>query len=113
MSGASAQAEEASSIAAKSIAPALHDLLYRRPIFLLTPRDDQQCVIRQRSLQRERLARVRRGPSILNEVDLRASDPSEAVREAARLDWPLGAIDFRLIDCEGREVFGLGRRQGS
>ncbi len=54
-----------------------------------------------------------RGPSILNEVDLRAPDTSEAVREAARLDWPLGAIGFRLIDCEGREVFGLARRQGS
>ena len=47
-----------------------------------------------------------RGPSILKEVDLRASEPSEAVREAARLRWPPRAIGFRLIDGEGREVFG-------
>jgi hypothetical protein len=51
-----------------------------------------------------------RGPSILEEVDLRASDPSVAVREAGRLRWPPRAIGFRLIDGEGREVFGRDRR---
>ena len=51
-----------------------------------------------------------RGPSILKEVKLRASDPSGAVREAARLRWPPSAIGFRLIDGEGREVFGRDRR---
>ena len=51
-----------------------------------------------------------RGPSILKEVDLRASDPSGAVREAARLRWPPRAIGFRLIDGDGREVFGRDRR---
>ena len=50
-----------------------------------------------------------RGASILKEVDLRASDASEAVREAARLDWPPRALGFRLIDWEGRETFGRGR----
>jgi hypothetical protein len=51
-----------------------------------------------------------RGPSILNEVELRVSEPSEAVREAARLRWPPRAIGFRLIDGDGREVFGRDRR---
>ena len=55
-------------------------------------------------------ARTDRGPSILKEVDLRASEPSEAVREAARLRWPPRAIGFRLIDGDGREVFGRDRR---
>ena len=50
-----------------------------------------------------------RGQSILKEVDLRASDASEAVREAARLDWPPRALGFRLIDREGREIIGRNR----
>jgi len=50
-----------------------------------------------------------RGASVLKEVDLRASDASEAVREAARLDWPPRALGFRLIDREGREIFGQDR----
>ena len=36
-----------------------------------------------------------RGTSILKEVSLRASDPSEAVREASRLRWPPRAVGFR------------------
>ena len=55
-------------------------------------------------------ARTEGEPSILEEVELRASDPSGAVREAARLRWPPSAIGFRLIDGEGREVFGRDRR---
>jgi hypothetical protein len=51
-----------------------------------------------------------RGPSILREVELRASGPSGAVREAAHLRWPPRAIGFRLINGEGREVFGRDRR---
>jgi hypothetical protein len=51
-----------------------------------------------------------RGPSILKEVELSAYDPCGAVREAARLRWPRRAIGFRLIDDEGREVFGRDRR---
>jgi hypothetical protein len=50
------------------------------------------------------------GPSIMKEVELSASDPSGAVREAARLRWPPRAIGFRLIDGDGREVFGRDRR---
>ena len=52
----------------------------------------------------------KRGTSILKEVRLNASDPSEAVREASRLRWPNHAIGFRLIDREGQEVFGRDRR---
>ena len=51
-----------------------------------------------------------RGTSILKEVRLNASDPSEAVREASRLRWPPRAIGFRLIDADGQEVFGRDRR---
>ncbi len=32
-----------------------------------------------------------------------------AVREAAGLDWPPRALGFRLIDREGREIFGRDR----
>ncbi len=51
-----------------------------------------------------------RGTSILKEVRLNASDPSEAVREASRLRWPRHAIGFRLIDRDGQEVFGRDSR---
>ncbi len=51
-----------------------------------------------------------RGLSILMEVKLRASDPSEVVWEASRLRWPPRAIGFRLIDREGQEVLGRDRR---
>ena len=55
-------------------------------------------------------AGVERGTSILREVRLNASDPSEAVREASRLRWPPRAIGFRLIDRDGQEVFGRDRQ---
>ena len=51
----------------------------------------------------------KRGKSILKEVGLRGSDPSEAACEASRLRWPPGAIGFRLIDRYGEEVFGRDR----
>jgi hypothetical protein len=47
-----------------------------------------------------------RGLAVLKEVDVRASDESEAIREAAHVAWPPRTIGFRLIDREGREVFG-------
>ena len=50
-----------------------------------------------------------RGTSILKEVRLNASDPSEAVREASRLRWPPRAIGFRLIDRDGDEIFARDR----
>jgi hypothetical protein len=46
-----------------------------------------------------------RGPAVIEEVDVRALDASDAIREA-HAAWPPGATGFRLIDGEGREVFG-------
>ena len=46
-----------------------------------------------------------RAPAILEEVDLCALDPSEAIREAAHIAWPRRAIRFRLIDLDGPVVF--------
>jgi hypothetical protein len=46
-----------------------------------------------------------RTPAILEEVDLCALDPSQAIREVAHIAWPRGAIGFRLIDLDGHEVF--------
>ena len=51
-----------------------------------------------------------RGISFLKGVGLRASDRSEAVREASRLSWPPRAIGFRLIDREGQKVFARDHR---
>ena len=45
-------------------------------------------------------------PARLARVGMNAS---EAVREAARLDRPPRALGFRLIDREGREIFGRDR----
>jgi hypothetical protein len=42
------------------------------------------------------------GPTIL--VEVRASDVSTAMREAALTPWPPRAIEFRLVEHDGREV---------
>jgi hypothetical protein len=47
-----------------------------------------------------------RAPTILGEVDLLALDAFTAIRQAAHVAWPPGAIGFCLIDREGRAVFG-------
>ena len=47
-----------------------------------------------------------RGPTILEEVEVRASDVSTAIREAAHTPWPPGATGFRIVDHDGREVLG-------
>lgn len=44
--------------------------------------------------------------SILTEVDVPASNVSEAIRSTAHLDWPPLATGFRLFDAAGREIFG-------
>ncbi len=51
-------------------------------------------------------ARTDRGPTMLEEVELRASDVATALREAAHTPWPPRAVGFRLVDHDGREVFG-------
>jgi hypothetical protein len=47
-----------------------------------------------------------RAPTILGEVNLLALDAVTAIRQAAHVTWPPGAIGFCLIDREGRAVFG-------
>jgi hypothetical protein len=44
--------------------------------------------------------------SILTEVDVPASNVSDAIRSAAHLDWPALASGFRLFDAAGREILG-------
>jgi hypothetical protein len=51
------------------------------------------------------------GTTLLAEVEVRASDIATAMREATHTSWPPGAIGFRLVDDDGREV--LGRQEGS
>ena len=47
--------------------------------------------------------------TILEEVEVRASDVSAAMREAAHTPWPPRAIGFRIVDHDGREVLGCGK----
>ena len=50
--------------------------------------------------------------SVLHEVVVRAADASAAARLAARIGWPPRTIGFRLIDAQGREVFGRRKADG-
>ncbi len=52
-----------------------------------------------------------RQPTILDEVEVLASDVSTAIREAAHTPWPPRAVGFRIVDHDGREV--LGRQEGN
>ena len=52
-------------------------------------------------------------PSVLKEVEIQASDLSAAIVAAADIAWPPRTIGLRILDHEGREVFGRqkgGRR---
>ncbi len=63
-----------------------------------------------------RLQFLRVGPdgqlSMLTEVDVPASNVSDAIRSTAHLDWPPLAIGFRLFDANGREILGWQNKQG-
>ena len=53
------------------------------------------------------------GPSLLREVEIRASDVSAAIIAAAASAWPPKTTALRILDREGHEVFGrqkAGRR---
>jgi hypothetical protein len=53
------------------------------------------------------------GPSILREVEIRASDVSAAIIAAAAAAWPPKTVALRILDRHGLEVFGrekAGRR---
>jgi hypothetical protein len=51
-----------------------------------------------------------RGPSIVTEVEIHASDASAAIVAAAKIAMPPRTIELRILDSEGREVFS--RRRG-
>ena len=45
-----------------------------------------------------------RQPTVLEEVEVWTADISTAMREAAHIPWPTGAVGFRLVDRHGREA---------
>jgi hypothetical protein len=45
------------------------------------------------------------GPSILKQVEIRASDVSAAIIAASMAAWPPKTIELRILDCDGRKVF--------
>jgi hypothetical protein len=47
-----------------------------------------------------------RGPTNLTEKQIQAADPSGAIIAAANTKWPPRTIGLRILDREGREVFG-------
>jgi hypothetical protein len=51
-----------------------------------------------------------RGPSIVTEVEIQASDASAAIVAAAKIAMPPGTIGLRILDRKGHEVFS--RRRG-
>ena len=51
-----------------------------------------------------------RGPSIVTEVEIQASDASAAIVAAAKIAMPPRTIGLRILDSEGHEVFS--RRRG-
>ncbi len=52
-----------------------------------------------------------RGGSILEDVEIRASDVSAAIIAAANLQWPPRTIALRILDGAGNEVFARQRRE--
>ena len=51
-----------------------------------------------------------RGPSIVTELEIQASDASAAIVAAANVTLPPRTIELRILDSEGHEVFS--RRRG-
>ena len=51
-----------------------------------------------------------RGPSVVTEVEIEASDASGAIVAAANVALPPRTIELRILDNQGREVFS--RRRG-
>ena len=47
-----------------------------------------------------------RGPTTLTEVEIQVADVSAAIVAAANIAWPPRTIGLRILDREGREVFG-------
>jgi hypothetical protein len=51
-----------------------------------------------------------RGPSIVTELEIQASDGSGAIVAAAKIAMPPRTIGLRILDSDGREIFS--RRRG-
>ena len=51
------------------------------------------------------------GASILQDVEIQASDVSAAIIAAANLAWPPRTIALRILDGSGKEVFARKRRE--
>jgi hypothetical protein len=43
---------------------------------------------------------------VVKEHEVEASDVPGAIRQAVQIEWPPQAIGFKLLDREGREIFG-------
>ena len=78
---------------------------YSKPM----PDDEPRSVLSPRS----QLFRIQfvgatpdRGPTTLKEVQIRVADTSAAIVAAANTLWPPRTIGLRILDHEGREVFG-------
>ena len=50
-----------------------------------------------------------RGPSIVTELEIQASDWSGAIVAAAKIAMPPRTIGLRILDCDGHEVFSRWR----
>ena len=50
-----------------------------------------------------------RGPSILREMEIDATDLSTAIIAAANITWPPRTIGLRILNGEGDEVFSRQR----
>ena len=50
-----------------------------------------------------------RGPSIVTELEIQASDWSGAIVAAAKIAMPPRTIGLRILDCDGHEVFSRRR----
>lgn len=88
------------------------------PLYPLDPRleelDDLESVVPEEpqgeQFRLQFLGAFADGRRVLGEAELRATNVSAAIREAANVAWPSHAIGFRLIDAGGREVL---ERQGN
>jgi hypothetical protein len=94
-----------------------HATKLRSPAWLPSVEESAQLAELQRILaakpQRFRLQFVGGaggpGPHILGESEIWAADVSAAVRLASEVHWPPRTIGLRILDGEGREVFGRQR----
>ena len=73
----------------------------------LDPPDQKRCVLAQ--TQSFRIQFIRYSPGretlLLDEIQIEASDASEAIIAAACVAWPSQTRELRILDRDGRQVF--------